>query len=101
MLRSSLCHCPDSAHENVSHPASTRRVHAELAKGRSFTAMGSPFGALAPAHFLNHTATGVISNILRPAVRPSSMHLLQTLRHFLTCNLHHLQAVYGEACTSA
>lgn len=32
--------------------------------------MGSPFGALAPAHFFNHAAAGVISNILTAPVRP-------------------------------
>ena len=43
---------------------------ADASKGSSFTAMGSPLGALAPRHFVNHTAAGTISNILRPAVRP-------------------------------
>ena len=33
-------------------------------------AMGSPFGALAPSHFVNHTAAGTISNALQLPVRP-------------------------------
>ena len=32
--------------------------------------MGSPFGALAPVHFFNHAAAGVISNILTAPVWP-------------------------------
>ena len=34
-------------------------------------AMGSPFGALAPSHFVNHTAAGTISNALQLPVRPA------------------------------
>ena len=36
-------------------------------------AMGSPFGALAPSHFANHTAAGTISNALQLPVRPASI----------------------------
>ncbi|CAL5225546.1 g8379 [Coccomyxa viridis] len=60
-----LCPLPGgAARMSIKH---TPAQMADLAKGSSFTAMGSPFGALAPAHFVNHTAAGVISNILRPA----------------------------------
>ena len=43
---------------------------ADVCKGSGFMAMGSPFGALAPSHFANHTAAGTISNALQLPVRP-------------------------------
>ena len=66
------------AHHFITQTSLTGSAATESRKGASFTAMGSPFGALAPAHFLNHTAAGVISNVLRPTVRSgqvSSVHV--------------------------
>ena len=44
---------------------------ADVCKGSGFMAVGSPFGALAPSHFVNHTAAGTISNALQLPVRPA------------------------------
>ena len=54
---------------------------ADVCKGSGFMAMGSPFGALAPSHFVNHTAAGSISNALQLPVRPLLASYGQSLSH--------------------